>query len=48
MSFLVVAHAAHAWLEVALFAPAGAVVVAAILRTRRGGRGDATETQENP
>jgi hypothetical protein len=45
MSFIVVAHAAHAWLEVALFAPPFAVVVAAILRTRRG---DATETKENP
>ena len=44
----IVAHAAHAWLEVALFAPAGAVVVVAILRTRRGASPDATETKENP
>ena len=48
MSFIVVAHAAHAWLEVALFAPAGAVVLAAILRNRRGGSRDATPTKENP
>jgi hypothetical protein len=47
MSF-VVAHAAHAWLEVALFAPAGLVVVAAILRTRRAASPNATETKENP
>lgn len=47
MSFIV-AHAAHAWLEVALFAPAGAVVVAAILRPRRRGARGATETKENP
>lgn len=48
MSFTVVAHAAHAWLEVALYAPAGALVVAAILRSRRGGSRDVPETKENP
>jgi len=45
---LIVAHAAHAWLEAALFAPPAVVVVAAILRTRRGASSDATETKENP
>ena len=47
MSFIV-AHAAHAWLEVALFAPPAVVVVAAILRSRRGALSGATETKENP
>jgi hypothetical protein len=44
---IVVAHAAHAWLEVALFAPAGIVVSAAIVRSALRGRG-ARETKENP
>ena len=42
------AHAAHAWLEAALFAPPAAVVLAAIVKTRRRESRGATETKENP
>ncbi len=43
----IIAHAAHAWLEASLFAPAGLVVAAAIVRSAlRSGGG--RETKENP
>jgi hypothetical protein len=44
MSFIV-AHAAHVWLEVALFAPAGVVVTFAIARSVVNGRGGASSTR---
>ena len=47
MSF-VVAHAAHAFLEAALFAPAGVAVTAAIARGLLRRRDDAPEIKESP
>ena len=43
----VVAHAAHAWLEASLFAPAGIVVTFAIARSALRGRQE-RGTKENP
>ena len=44
----VFAHAAQGWLEAALFAPPAAVVLAAIVKTRRRGSPAANQTKENP
>ncbi|HEV2061310.1 MAG TPA: hypothetical protein VGR12_00545 [Solirubrobacteraceae bacterium] len=44
---LIVAHAAHAWLEAALFAPAAVVVTAAVVRSVVRGRTTPSEHKEH-